>query len=78
MLTRVHHLVGVAEIARMLGVNRQRAHAITVQWDDWPSPQAVLLSGQKIWHTEDVIACAERHGRTIHWRPGEGDEVSES
>ena len=42
------HLVGVAEIARMLGVSRQRVHQLATTDPDFPKPEAVLSAG-KIW-----------------------------
>jgi predicted DNA-binding transcriptional regulator AlpA len=41
-------LVGVAEIAEMLGVSRQRIHAIIKTDPTFPEPEAVLSAG-KIW-----------------------------
>lgn len=46
-------LVGVAEIAEMLGVTRQRVHAITKTHADFPPPVAKLSAG-RIWLRQDV------------------------
>jgi predicted DNA-binding transcriptional regulator AlpA len=50
--------VGVAEIAEILGVSRQRVHALLKTHDDFPRPVADLSAG-KIWLRSDV----ERWGR---------------
>ena len=67
MLTMVivmHHLVGAAEIGRMLGgVSRQRVQQI-VGRKDFPEPDVVLDMG-KVWKRADVEAWAHDHGRTI-------------
>jgi predicted DNA-binding transcriptional regulator AlpA len=57
-----HHLVGVAEIAEMLGVTRQRVNAIAKTHDDFPRPQAELTAG-RIWLRSEVKAWAKRTGR---------------
>jgi predicted DNA-binding transcriptional regulator AlpA len=64
MVLAVHHLVGAAEIGRMLGgVSRQRVQQI-IKRDDFPPPDVVLDMG-KVWKREDVEAWARDHGRTI-------------
>lgn len=57
-----HHLVGVHEIANLLGVSRQRVDEITRTHADFPEPEAVLASG-RVWKREDVEAWARRTGR---------------
>lgn len=58
----VHHLVGVAEIAEMLGVTRQRVHQLT-RTEGFPEPEAVLSAGT-IWRREAVEEWAKnRKGR---------------
>lgn len=47
-----HHLLGVAEIAVLLGVSRQRVHQLAAR-DDFPSPTAELSAG-KVWNTEAI------------------------
>ena len=54
------HLVGLTEIAAMLGVSRQRASQIVRDYDDFPAPVAELASG-RIWETAAVRAWAEAH-----------------
>ena len=48
------NLVGLTEIARMLGVSRQRAHQLA-QTDDFPRPAAELANG-RVWEIDDVDA----------------------
>ena len=55
-------LVGVAEIAEMLGVSRQRVDAITRTHSDFPKPVAELASG-RIWMRRDVLTWARKTGR---------------
>ena len=57
-------LVGVAEIAEMLGVSRQRVNAIVKRDDDFPVPAAELSAG-RIWRRGDVVAWARAVGREI-------------
>ena len=61
MVAAVHHLVGSAEIASMLGVSRQRVQQL-ISRPDFPKPAAVLAMG-KVWNTTDVQAWAKAHGR---------------
>jgi predicted DNA-binding transcriptional regulator AlpA len=61
MVATVHHLVGAAEIAQMLGVSRQRVQQLIAR-DDFPEPDVVLAMG-KVWRREDVIAWAKASGR---------------
>ena len=60
---KMHHLMGVREIADMFGVSRQRASQFGNK-ADFPTPVATLASGP-IWHTEDVEAWGRATGRTI-------------
>ncbi len=57
-------MVAAAEVARMLGVSRQRVSQVTAK-GDFPAPIAVLTVG-KVWAYEDVRAWAERTGRVVH------------
>ena len=61
-------LVGVAEIADMLGVTRQRVHQL-MQAPDFPNPVAELSAG-RIWNRDEVEAWARSTGRLP---PGYGD-----
>jgi predicted DNA-binding transcriptional regulator AlpA len=62
MVAAVHHLVGSAEIGRMLGVNRQRVQQL-ISRDDFPKPEVTLAMG-KVWKRADVEAWARKHGRS--------------
>ena len=59
-------LMGISEIAQLLGVSRQRAHQLA-QSEDFPKPIAVLAAG-KIWEAKRIEAWAQRRrdGRTKH------------
>lgn len=60
----MHHLVGSAEIGRMLGdISRQRVQQL-IKRDDFPAPEAELDMG-KVWKREAVEAWAQSHGRLI-------------
>jgi len=61
MVIAVHHLVGSAEIGRLLGVSRQRVQQL-ISRDDFPAPEVVLDMG-KVWKREAVIAWAKARGR---------------
>lgn len=64
MVFPVHHLVGSAEIGRMLGgLSRQRVQQL-IQRDDWPEPEVVLDMG-KVWKREAIEAWAKAHGREL-------------
>ena len=54
------HLVGLSEIATMLGVSRQRVGQLVRDYDDFPAPVAELASG-RIWETAAVEAWANAH-----------------
>jgi predicted DNA-binding transcriptional regulator AlpA len=55
-------LVGVAEIAEMLGVSRQRVHQIIREDEAFPHAVAELSAG-KIWQRSDVERWLKRSGR---------------
>jgi predicted DNA-binding transcriptional regulator AlpA len=59
----MHHLVGAAEIGRLLGVSRQRVQQL-VNRDDFPEPEAVLEMG-KVWKRSDVEEWARSRGRQL-------------
>ncbi len=63
MIDSVHHLVGSAEIGRMLGVSRQRVQQL-VSRDDFPQPEVILDMG-KVWKRDEVLAWAKAHGRSL-------------
>jgi FtsZ-interacting cell division protein YlmF len=49
----VVELVGVAEIAQVVGVSRQRVNELVRSDPDFPTPQAELAAG-RIWAREDI------------------------
>jgi prophage regulatory protein len=64
MVPDVHHLVGPAEIARMLGgISRQRVQQL-IKREDWPAPEVTLEMG-KVWKRADIARWAQDHGRAI-------------
>jgi predicted DNA-binding transcriptional regulator AlpA len=54
-------LVGLTEIAEMLGVSRQRVDQLA-RAPDFPPPMGQLRAGS-IWERDDVVAWARRTGR---------------
>jgi predicted DNA-binding transcriptional regulator AlpA len=58
-------LVGVAEIAQLLGVSRQRVHQLLRDRPDFPESVAELVAG-RIWLRTEVLTWAETWDR----RPG--------
>ncbi len=54
------HLVGVAEVAELLGVTRQRVNQLIEIYEDFPVPEIVLKSG-RVWRTREVEAWQEKH-----------------
>lgn len=63
----MHHLVGSAEVADMLGVSRQRVQQLIAE-PDWPEPEVSLKMG-KVWRRDAIRSWAEQHGRTISGEP---------
>jgi hypothetical protein len=55
-------LVGIAEIAQMIGVSRQRVDQLSRTDPDFPDPVAELHAG-RIWARHDVLRWAQRAGR---------------
>ena len=64
ILCEVETLLGNAELGKLLGVSRQRVSQLVTK-DDFPAPRAVLIMGS-VWTLEDVIAWADRSGRTLN------------
>ncbi len=56
--------VGAAELLGLLGVGRTRLAALTGQ-PDFPAAAIVLRMGS-IWTLEEVMAWAQRKGRTLN------------
>jgi predicted DNA-binding transcriptional regulator AlpA len=57
-----HHLVGVAEVAEMLGVSRQRVNQLVQTDPDFPEPEVVLAAG-RIWLRSAIEAWGSAHPR---------------
>lgn len=57
----MHHLVGVTEIAALLGLSRQRADQLS-RTKGFPDPTAELASG-RVWERQAVIDWAAAVGR---------------
>jgi len=60
----VDKLVGVAEMALMLGVTRQRVQQLT-QRPDFPAPAHRLIMGNA-WRLVDFTDWAKANGRKLH------------
>jgi prophage regulatory protein len=58
-------LVGVREIAKLLGTSRQRADQL-VRTKGFPNPVAELASG-RIWVRSLVVRWAKAEGRSVPW-----------
>ena len=63
-LCHVETLLGNAELGKLLGVSRQRVSQLVTR-DDFPAPRAVLVMGS-VWTLDDVVAWADRSGRTLN------------
>jgi predicted DNA-binding transcriptional regulator AlpA len=57
-------LVGIFEIASMLGVSRQRVDQLSRGDGGFPAPVAELHAG-RIWLRDDVIQWASHSGRKL-------------
>lgn len=57
----VHHLVGAAEVAEMLGLTRRRVNQLATE-PDFPQPEAVLSAG-KVWKRADIEKWAKANER---------------
>ena len=68
------HLVGLSEIAKMLGVSRQRVGQLAQDYADFPSPVADLASG-RIWETSAIETWAQAHPVRRPGRPVSPDNV---
>jgi prophage regulatory protein len=60
---QMHHLVGIREIAAMLGVSPQRVDQLS-NTANFPGPEVELASG-RIWKRADVEKWAKATGRQI-------------
>ena len=55
-------LVGVAEVAAMLGLTTQRIDQLARRDPDFPAPVAELAAG-RIWSRADIVTWARNAGR---------------
>ena len=74
-LSEVETLLGNAELGKLLGVSRQRVSQLVTK-DDFPAPRAVLIMGS-VWTLDDVIAWADRSGRTLNLAALTGSSVKD-
>ena len=58
-----HHLVGAAEIGRMLGLSRQRITQLASE-AGFPTPEVELASG-RVWKRAAIEKWARETGREI-------------
>jgi predicted DNA-binding transcriptional regulator AlpA len=58
-------LVGPKEVARLLGVSRQRVDKITQTHREFPPPVGRLAAG-RIWKREEIIDWATKTGRKLY------------
>jgi len=57
------NLVGAGEVARMLGLTRQRVHQLSRE----PGfPPAEPVGRRAVWQRADIEAWARAHGREVH------------
>lgn len=52
-------VVGVAEVAAILGVERRHVYDLTLS-QDWPEPLARMTTGS-VWRTADIRRWAQLH-----------------
>jgi len=57
-----HHLVGTAEIARLLGVSRQYVDRLSREDPTFPDPEVELASG-RVWESKAIEKWAKAAGR---------------
>jgi len=63
-----HHLVGVREVAEMLGVSTARVVQISADYSDFPDPEVELASG-RVWKRLEVERWVKRHPDRRPGRP---------
>ncbi len=65
------HLVGVAEVADMLGVSRQRVNRMIQTIADFPEPEVEVAAG-RIWERAAVERWINAHPVRKPGRPSHG------
>ena len=58
------HLVGLSEIATMLGVHRQQI-TLWRRKGSMPEPAAVLQGNRPVWYRSDIVAWAAENKKEI-------------
>jgi hypothetical protein len=61
-------VVGLSEVASILGVSRQRAAQLAVEHDDFPEPIGQLAAG-RVWDRNAVEAWHDAHPDRRPGRP---------
>ncbi len=69
----MHHLVGMAEIAEILGVSRQRVAQLIESYEDFPKPEVELTSG-RVWSRTAIETWIASHPERGPGRAEEGYE----
>jgi ATP-dependent Clp protease ATP-binding subunit ClpC len=62
-----HHLLGLTEIADLLGVSRQRVDQLSKAYADFPAPEADLASG-RIWSQAAIEGWLATHPERVPGR----------
>lgn len=57
-------VLGVTEVAALLGISRQRVDVLSHSDPDFPEPMAVLGRG-RVWQRDDIVEWARATGREI-------------
>jgi predicted DNA-binding transcriptional regulator AlpA len=60
----VAELLGVTEVAALLGISRQRVQKLTETDSDFPLPAETLARG-RVWQRADIVEWARATGRPI-------------
>jgi predicted DNA-binding transcriptional regulator AlpA len=68
------HLVGITEIAEMIGVSRQRVAQLAESYEDFPKPEADLAAG-RIWSRTAIEAWIQAHPERPTGRPERSEEM---
>jgi predicted DNA-binding transcriptional regulator AlpA len=61
LLRVANEQVGTADVAKMLGISRQRVHQLRAQWSDFPSP-TVEHPRAAFWRVRDIERWGRKHG----------------
>lgn len=59
---RIVELLGVGEVADVLGVTRQRVHQIAHEDETFPTPASVV-NRRRFWHRRDIEQWMRSTGR---------------